>query len=187
MFAGCNPRYNQEGGGGGRDMGGFWRMFGYSGQNFSFDCPSEDDRVGLGNQTLQAGWIFTETCKYGYLGSDSLNSYIKVETPNVTGGVMGEATKTSFSYTWADARLPHNLYLWADASQPSGDTAPRGGVKIYGFTVYYLNNGVRHTKVYDGVPWMDENNVPCIYDSVSNTLQYNCATDPQPFLYGTIS
>lgn len=183
VIAGCNPRYDQEGGGGGRDMGGFWRIFGHNGANFCFDCPSENDRNSIVGQVI-ANRIYTETCKYGYLGTSTLRTYFKVEYENT---VLGENYKSGLGYSWTQARLPHNLYLWSDNSQTSGDTAPRQGVKIYKFTVWYLENGERHTKVYEGIPWMNENNVACIYDSVSNTLQYNCATtNPQPFLYGTI-
>lgn len=182
VFAGCNPRYSKAGGGGDRDMGGFWRIFGHGGAHFCFDCPSEDDRNSV-TGTMVADRLYTETAKYGYLGTDELRSYLKVEYDNT---VQEESYKSSFRYSWTQAKLPHNLYLWSDNSQTSGDTAPRQGVKIYKFTVWYLENGNRHTKVYEGVPWMDINNVPCIKDLVSGQLQYNCASNPQPFLYGEI-
>lgn len=182
VFAGCNPRYNQAGGGGYRDMGGFWRIFGHSGAHFCFDCPSEDDRNQVSGQMV-ANQIYTETAKYGYLGTDELRSYLKVEYDNT---VQGESYKSGLRYSWTQAKLPHNIYLWSDNSQTSGDTAPREGVKIYSFTAWYLENGERHTKIYEGVPWMDANNVPCIKDLVSGQLQYNCASNPSPFLYGEI-
>lgn len=183
VFAGCNPRYNQAGGGGGRDMGGFWRIFGHGGAHFCFDCPSEDDRNSISGNMV-ANRIYTETAKYGYLGTNELRTYLKVAHG---GATQGENYKSGLAYSWANANLPHNLYLWSDNSQTSGDTAPRQGVKIYGFTVWYLENGERHTKVYEGVPWMDESNVPCIRDLVSGQLQYNCALNPSPFLYAEIS
>lgn len=179
QIAGCNPRDNGQGL---RDMGGFWRIFGHSGQNFCFDCPSEDDRVNV-NGSMVANRIYTETNKYGYLGTSELRSYIKVEYEDT---VQGENYKSGLRYKWWDAALPHNIYLWSDNSQASGDTAPRGGVRIYGFTAWYLENGVRHTKIYEAVPWMDSNNVPCIKDLVSGQLQYNCATGGATFDYGTI-
>lgn len=182
VFAGCNPRYNQEGGQGSRDMGGFWRIFGHGGQHFCFDCPSEDDRNAISGNMV-ADTIYTETAKYGYLGTNELRSYLKLEAE---GSVVGENYKGGLMYTWSDAALPHKLYLWSDNSQADGDTAPRQGVKIYSFTVWYLENGVRHTKIYEGVPWMDSNNVPCIKDLVSGQLQYNCATGGATFDYGTI-
>ena len=182
VFAGCNPQFNQEAGGGSRDMGGFWRLFGHGGGNFCFDCPSEDDRLTLG-LTMEANRVYTETAKYGYLGTNELTSYLKVTYTDYSGTEQSkEGTKTP-KFTWNEAALGHNLYLWADDSRSPGDSAPRAGVRIYGFTVYYLENGVRHTKVYEGVPWMDSNGVACIKDLVSGQLQYNCSSDPKPFLY----
>lgn len=182
LVAGNNPRYNQAGGGGSRDMGGFWRIFGHGNTNhFCFDCPSEDDRLQVPG-TMVPNRIYTETAKYGYLGTSTLRSYLKIEYENT---LQGENYLTP-RYTWSQAHLPHNLYLWSDNSQTTGDTAPRGGVKIYSFTVYSLENGERVEKLYEGLPWMDTQDVPCIKDTVSNTLQYNCSSDPQPFLYGEI-
>ena len=189
VFAGCNPRYNQAGGGGSRDMGGFWRIFGHSGAHFCFDCPSEDDRNQISGQ-MEANRIYTETCKYGYLDGITLRSYLKVTylSQNPYGEVtVGSNWLLNPRYSWTNAALPHNLYLWSDNSQSSGDTAPREGVKIYRFTVWYLDGETRHTKVYEGVPWMDANNVPCIKDLVSGQLQYNCASNPSPFLYAELS
>lgn len=190
MFAGAHPRYNQAGGGGSRDMGGFWRIFGHGGANFCFDCPSEDDRVSVSGNMV-AGRLYTEYAKYGYLNiggaTEAMRSYLKVEyEDNGSTVVQGESSIVS-SYSWTQANLPHNLYLWSDNSQTSGDTAPRGGVRIYKFTVYRLESGVRVQKLYEGLPWMDENNVPCIKDTVSDTLQYNCASGGAAFLYGEIS
>ena len=182
VFAGCNPQFNQEAGGGDRDMGGFWRLFGHGGGNFCFDCPSEDDRLDLG-LTMEANIVYTETAKYGYLGTNELTSYLKVTYTDDSGTEQSrEGTKTP-KFTWNEAALGHNLYLWADDPRSKGDSAPRSGVRIYGFTVYYLENGVRHTKVYEGVPWLDSNGVACIKDLVSGQLQYNCSSDPKPFLY----
>lgn len=180
LIAGCNPREN---GNQGRDMGGFWRIFGHGGAHFCFDCPSEDDRNSVSGNMV-ANRIYTETTKYGYLGTDELRTYLKVEYDNT---VQGENSMGSLSYSWSDADNPHNLYLWADLSTDAGsgqDTAPRGGVRIYSFTAWYLENGVRHTKIYEGVPWMDANNVPCIKDLVSGQLQYNAGN--ATFLYGEI-
>lgn len=183
VFAGCNPRFNQEAGGGSRDMGGFWRLFGiWFRNNFCFDCPSEDDRLKL-NLTMEANRVYTETAKYGYLGTNELTSYLKVTYTDDSGTEQSEEGTLTPSRSWTEAALGHNLYLWADDSRSVGDTAPRSGVRIYGFTVYYLENGVRHTKVYEGVPWMDSNGVACIKDLVSGQLQYNCSSDPKPFLY----
>ena len=190
VFAGCNPQFSQEAGGGGRDMGGFWRLFGYNYNNFCFDCPSEDDRLSLGGPslvgprlTMEANRIYTETAKYGYLGTNELTSYLKVTYTDDSGTEQSkEGTKTPSRY-WYEAALGHNLYLWADDPRSPGDSAPRSGVRIYGFTVYYLENGVRHTKVYEGVPWLDSNGVACMKDLVSGQLQYNCSSDPKPFLY----
>ena len=182
VFAGCNPQFNQEAGGGSRDMGGFWRLFGHGGGNFCFDCPSEDDRITL-SLTMEANRVYTETAKYGYLGTNELTSYLKVTYTDDSGTEQStEGTKTP-KFTWNEAALGHNLYLWADDPRSPGDSAPRSGVRIYGFTVYYLENGVRHTKVYEGVPWMDSNGVACIKDLVSGQLQYNCSSDPKPFLF----
>lgn len=182
VFAGCNPRFNQEAGGGDRDMGGFWRLFGHGGDNFCFDCPSEDDRLGLGLR-MEANRVYTETAKYGYLGTNELTSYLKVTYTDDSGTEQSsEGTLTPRRF-WNEAALAHNLYLWADDSRSKGDSAPRSGVRIYGFTVYYLENGVRHTKVYEGVPWLDSSGVACMKDLVSGQLQYNCSPDPKPFLY----
>ena len=190
MFAGCNPRFNQEAGGGDRDMGGFWRLFGARRKEFCFDCPSEDDRLSLGGLslmgsglTMEANRIYTETAKYGYLGTDKLTSYLKVTYTDDSGTEQSKEGTLTPSRYWYEAALGRNLYLWADDSRSKGDTAPRSGVRIYGFTVYYLENGVRHTKVYEGVPWLDSNGVACIKDLVSGQLQYNCSSDPKPFLY----
>ena len=182
MFAGCNPQFNQEAGGGDRDMGGFWRLFGYSYNNFCFDCPSEDDRLKL-DLEMEDNIIYTETAKYGYLGTNELTSYLKVTYTDYSGTEQSREGTLTPKFTWNEAALGHNLYLWADDSRSPGDSAPRSGVRIYGFTVYYLENGVRHTKVYEGVPWMDSNGVACIKDLVSGQLQYNCSSDPKPFLY----
>lgn len=183
VFAGCNPRFNQESGGGSRDMGGFWRLFGiWFRNNFCFDCPSEDDRLKL-NLPMEANRIYTETAKYGYLGTNELTSYLKVTYTDDSGTEQSEEGTLTPSRSWTEAALGHNLYLWADDSRSVGDTAPRSGVRIYGFTVYYLENGVRHTKVYEGVPWLDSNGVACMKDLVSGQLQYNCSSDPKPFLY----
>ena len=182
VFAGCNPQFNQEAGGGDRDMGGFWRLFGWGGGNFCFDCPSEDDRLDLG-LTMEANIVYTETAKYGYLGTYELTSYLKVTYTDDSGTEQSEEGTLTPGYTWTEAALGHNLYLWADDPRSPGDSAPRSGVRIYGFTVYYLENGVRHTKVYEGVPWLDSNGVACIKDLVSGQLQYNCSSDPKPFLY----
>ena len=184
VFAGCNPQFNQEAGGGGdRDMGGFWRLFGHRNGNFCFDCPSEDDRISL-PLTMEANRVYTETAKYGYLGTNELTSYLKVTYTDDSGTEQSEeGTLPTPSYTWTEAALAHNLYLWADDPRSPGDSAPRSGVRIYGFTVYYLENGVRHTKVYEGVPWLDSSGVACIKDLVSGQLQYNCSPDPKPFLY----
>ena len=183
VFAGCNPRFNQEAGGGSRDMGGFWRLFGIRFRNgFCFDCPSEDDRLKL-NLPMEANRIYTETAKYGYLGTNELTSYLKVTYTDDSGTEQSEEGTLTPSRSWTEAALGHNLYLWADDSRSVGDTAPRSGVRIYGFTVYYLENGVRHTKVYEGVPWLDSNGVACMKDLVSGQLQYNCSPDPKPFLY----
>ena len=182
VFAGCNPQFNQEAGGGDRDMGGFWRLFGHGGGNFCFDCPSEDDRLDLG-LTMEANIVYTETAKYGYLGTNELTSYLKVTYTDDSGTEQSKEGTLTPSRSWNEAALGHNLYLWADDSRSVGDTAPRSGVRIYGFTVYYLENGVRHTKVYEGVPWLDSNGVACIKDLVSGQLQYNCSPDPKPFLY----
>lgn len=181
LIAGCNP-YNN--GGGSRDQGGHWRIFGYDGGNFCFDCPSEDDRLQV-NGDLVENTVYTETAKYGFLGTNQLSSYLKVESSDST---VEEGTKTNFQFRWYNAQNPYNLYLWSDNSQASynADTAPRQGVKIYRFTAWYLENGVRHTKIYEGVPWLDANGVPCIKDLVSEQLQYNCASDPLPFLYEEI-
>ena len=182
VFAGCNPRFNQEAGGGSRDMGGFWRLFGHNNGNFCFDCPSEDDRLTLG-LTMEANRIYTETAKYGYLGTNELTSYLKVTYTDDSGTEQSKEGTLTPSRSWNEAALGHNLYLWADDSRSVGDTAPRSGVRIYGFTVYYLENGVRHTKVYEGVPWLDSSGVACMKDLVSGQLQYNCSPDPKPFLY----
>ena len=182
VFAGCNPQFNQEAGGGSRDMGGFWRLFGHGGGNFCFDCPSEDDRIDLG-LTMEANRIYTETAKYGYLGTDELTSYLKLTYTDDSGTEQSREGTLTPKFTWNEAALGHNLYLWADDSRSPGDSAPRSGVRIYGFTVYYLENGVRHTKVYEGVPWLDSNGVTCMKDLVSGQLQYNCSPDPKPFLY----
>ena len=182
VFAGCNPQFNQEAGGGSRDMGGFWRLFGHNNGNFCFDCPSEDDRLTLG-LTMEANRIYTETAKYGYLGTNELTSYLKVTYTDDSGTEQSEEGTKTPKFTWTEAALGHNLYLWADDPRSKGDSAPRSGVRIYGFTVYYLENGVRHTKVYEGVPWLDSNGVACIKDLVSGQLQYNCSSDPKPFLY----
>ena len=183
VFAGCNPRFNQEAGGGSRDMGGFWRLFGIWFKNgFCFDCPSEDDRLKL-NLPMEANRIYTETAKYGYLGTNELTSYLKVTYTDDSGTEQSKEGTLTPSRSWTEAALGHNLYLWADDSRSVGDTAPRSGVRIYGFTVYYLENGVRHTKVYEGVPWLDSNGVACMKDLVSGQLQYNCSPDPKPFLY----
>ena len=182
VFAGCNPQFNQEAGGGDRDMGGFWRLFGHGGGNFCFDCPSEDDRISL-DLTMEANRIYTETAKYGYLGTNDLTSYLKVTYTDDSGTEQSREDTLTPRYNWNLAALAHNLYLWADDPRSPGDSAPRTGVRIYGFTVYYLENGVRHTKVYEGVPWLDSNGVACIKDLVSGQLQYNCSSDPKPFLY----
>ena len=182
VFAGCNPRFNQEAGGGSRDMGGFWRLFGHNNGNFCFDCPSEDDRLKL-NLPMEANRIYTETAKYGYLGTNELTSYLKVTYTDDSGTEQSKEGTLTPSRSWNEAALGHNLYLWADDSRSVGDTAPRSGVRIYGFTVYYLENGVRHTKVYEGVPWLDSSGVACMKDLVSGQLQYNCSPDPKPFLY----
>ena len=182
VFAGCNPQFNQEAGGGDRDMGGFWRLFGHGGGNFCFDCPSEDDRISL-DLTMEANRIYTETAKYGYLGTNDLTSYLKVTYTDDSGTEQSREDTLTPRYNWNLAALAHNLYLWADDPRSPGDSAPRTGVRIYGFTVYYLENGVRHTKVYEGVPWLDSNGVACIKDLVSGQLQYNCSPDPKPFLY----
>ena len=182
MFAGCNPQFNQEAGGGDRDMGGFWRLFGHGGGNFCFDCPSEDDRLTL-SLTMEANRVYTETAKYGYLGTNELTSYLKVTYTDDSGTEQSKEGTLTPKFTWNEAALGHNLYLWADDPRSPGDSAPRSGVRIYGFTVYYLENGVRHTKVYEGVPWMDSNGVACIKDLVSGQLQYNCSSDPRPFLW----
>ena len=182
VFAGCNPQFNQEAGGGDRDMGGFWRLFGYGGGNFSFDCPSEDDRLTLG-LTMEANRVYTETAKYGYLGTNELTSYLKVTYTDDSGTEQSTEGTLTPGRSWTEAALGHNLYLWADDPRSPGDSAPRSGVRIYGFTVYYLENGVRHTKVYEGVPWLDSNGVACMKDLVSGQLQYNCSSDPKPFLY----
>lgn len=184
VFAGCNPQFNQEAGGGDRDMGGFWRLFGHSNGNFCFDCPSEDDRLTLG-LTMEANRVYTEIAKYGYLGTNELTSYLKVTYTDDSGTEQSEeGTLPTPSYSWNQAALGHNLYLWADDPRSIGHTAPREGVRIYGFTVYYLENGVRHTKVYEGVPWLDSNGVACMKDLVSGQLQYNCSsTNPKPFIY----
>lgn len=182
VFAGCNPQFNQEAGGGDRDMGGFWRLFGHRNGNFCFDCPSEDDRISL-PLTMEDNRIYTETAKYGYLGTNELTSYLKVTYTDDSGTEQSEEGTKTPKFTWNEAALGHNLYLWADDSRSKGDSAPRSGVRIYGFTVYYLENGVRHTKVYEGVPWLDSSGVACIKDLVSGQLQYNCSPDPKPFLY----
>lgn len=184
VFAGCNPQFSQEAGGGGRDMGGFWRLFGHENGNFCFDCPSEDDRLDLG-LTMEANRVYTETAKYGYLGTNELTSYLKVTYTDDSGTEQSrEGTLPTPSYSWNQAALGHKLYLWADDPRSIGHTAPREGVRIYGFTVYYLENGVRHTKVYEGVPWLDSNGVACMKDLVSGQLQYNCSsTNPKPFIY----
>ena len=182
VFAGCNPQFSQEAGGGDRDMGGFWRLFGHGGGNFCFDCPSEDDRITL-SLTMEANRIYTETAKYGYLGTNGLTSYLKVTYTDDSGTEQSEEGTLTPAYNWNEAALAHNLYLWADDPRSPGDSAPRSGVRIYGFTVYYLENGVRHTKVYEGVPWLDSNGVACMKDLVSGQLQYNCSPDPKPFLY----
>ena len=182
VFAGCNPQFNQEAGGGSRDMGGFWRLFGHNNGNFCFDCPSEDDRLTLG-LTMEANRIYTETAKYGYLGTNELTSYLKVTYTDDSGTEQSKEGTLTPSRSWNEAALGHNLYLWADDPRSKGDSAPRSGVRIYGFTVYYLENGVRHTKVYEGVPWLDSSGVACIKDLVSGQLQYNCSSDPKPFLY----
>ena len=182
VFAGCNPQFSQEAGGGDRDMGGFWRLFGHGGGNFCFDCPSEDDRIDLG-LTMEANRVYTETAKYGYLGTNELTSYLKVTYTDDSGTEQSREGTLTPRYNWNLAALAHNLYLWADDPRSPGDSAPRSGVRIYGFTVYYLENGVRHTKVYEGVPWMDSNGVACMKDLVSGQLQYNCSPDPKPFLY----
>ena len=183
VFAGCNPQFSQEAGGGDRDMGGFWRLFGHTGnQGFYFDCPSEDDRLDLG-LTMEANIVYTETAKYGYLGTNELTSYLKVTYTDDSGTEQSREGTLTPVYNWNVAALGHNLYLWADDPRSPGDSAPRTGVRIYGFTVYYLENGVRHTKVYEGVPWLDSNGVACIKDLVSGQLQYNCSPDPKPFLW----
>ena len=182
VFAGCNPQFSQEAGGGDRDMGGFWRLFGHSNGNFCFDCPSEDDRISLG-LTMEANRVYTETAKYGYLGTNELTSYLKVTYTDDSGTEQSREGTLTPKFTWTEAALGHNLYLWADDPRSPGDSAPRSGVRIYGFTVYYLENGVRHTKVYEGVPWLDSNGVACMKDLVSGQLQYNCSSDPKPFLY----
>lgn len=182
VFAGCNPQFNQEAGGGDRDMGGFWRLFGHGGGNFCFDCPSEDDRLDLGLE-MEANRIYTETAKYGYLGTNELTSYLKLTYTDDSGTEQSREGTLTPSRSWNEAALGHNLYLWADDPRSKGDTAPRSGVRIYGFTVYYLENGVRHTKVYEGVPWLDSSGVACMKDLVSGQLQYNCSPDPKPFLY----
>ena len=182
VFAGCNPQFNQEAGGGDRDMGGFWRLFGHGGGNFCFDCPSEDDRLDLG-LTMEANIVYTETAKYGYLGTNELTSYLKLTYTDDSGTEQSKEGTLTPSRSWNEAALGHNLYLWADDPRSPGDSAPRSGVRIYGFTVYYLENGVRHTKVYEGVPWLDSSGVACIKDLVSGQLQYNCSPDPKPFLY----
>ena len=174
VFAGCNPQFNQEAGGGDRDMGGFWRLFGHGWGNFCFDCPSEDDRLDLG---------LTMAAKYGYLGTNELTSYLKVTYTDDSGTEQSREGTLTPGRSWNEAALGHNLYLWADDPRSPGDSAPRSGVRIYGFTVYYLENGVRHTKVYEGVPWLDSNGIACIKDLVSGQLQYNCSPDPKPFLY----
>ena len=182
VFAGCNPQFSQEAGGGDRDMGGFWRLFGHGGGNFCFDCPSEDDRITL-SLTMEANRVYTETAKYGYLGTNELTSYLKVTYTDDSGTEQSREGTLTPKFTWNEAALGHKLYLWADDPRSVGDTAPRSGVRIYGFTVYYLENGVRHTKVYEGVPWLDSNGVACMKDLVSGQLQYNCSSDPKPFLY----
>lgn len=182
VFAGCNPQFNQEAGGGSRDMGGFWRLFGHRNGNFCFDCPSEDDRIDLG-LTMEANRVYTETAKYGYLGTNELTSYLKLTYTDDSGTEQSREGTLTPKFTWTEAALGHNLYLWADDPRSPGDSAPRSGVRIYGFTVYYLENGVRHTKVYEGVPWLDSSGVACIKDLVSGQLQYNCSPDPKPFLY----
>ena len=182
VFAGCNPQFNQEAGGGDRDMGGFWRLFGHGGGNFCFDCPSEDDRLDLG-LTMEANIVYTETAKYGYLGTNELTSYLKLTYTDDSGTEQSKEGTLTPGRSWNEAALGHNLYLWADDPRSPGDSAPRSGVRIYGFTVYYLENGVRHTKVYEGVPWLDSNGVACMKDLVSGQLQYNCSSDPRPFLW----
>ena len=182
VFAGCNPQFSQEAGGGDRDMGGFWRLFGHRGSHFCFDCPSEDDRLSL-PLTMEANRVYTETAKYGYLGTNELTSYLKVTYTNDSGTEQSREGTLTPGRSWNEAALGHNLYLWADDPRSPGDSAPRSGVRIYGFTVYYLENGVRHTKVYEGVPWLDSNGIACIKDLVSGQLQYNCSPDPKPFLY----
>ena len=182
VFAGCNPQFNQEAGGGDKDMGGFWRLFGLKGSNFCFYCPSDNDRIRL-NLTMEANRVYTETAKYGYLGTNELTSYLKLTYTDDSGTEQSREGTLTPRYTWNEAALGHKLYLWADDPRSVGDTAPRSGVRIYGFTVYYLENGVRHTKVYEGVPWLDSNGVACIKDLVSGQLQYNCSSDPKPFLY----
>ena len=183
VFAGCNPQFSQEAGGGDRDMGGFWRLFGHRGSHFCFDCPSEDDRLDLVGLTMEANRVYTETAKYGYLGTNELTSYLKVTYTDDSGTEQSREGTLTPKFTWNEAALGHNLYLWADDPRSPGDSAPRSGVRIYGFTVYYLENGVRHTKVYEGVPWLDSNGIACIKDLVSGQLQYNCSSDPKPFLY----
>lgn len=168
LIAGCNDP----------SWGGDWRIFGYSGGNFCFDIFSDtsSDRVNLG-YNMTAGQVYTETVRASIRSDNQASMYIKVEG-------LGEKTQTSY-YSFGVMHIDNLLYLFYDIDH-SGDVSARGGLQIYGFTVYTTLDDVRVSKIYEGVPWMDPENIPCFKDLVSGELQYNCASDPQPFLYGEI-
>lgn len=165
-----------------RDTGGFWRLFNWDAgddpdqKRICFDCPSEDDRAYVEN--AQTDTVYTAIQKY-YEKSDG--SYeTSLEVPELQEVSAGEPMSS-----WRDALNGYDLYLFSDNIQSTGDTCACGGTRIYRYTVWTLESGVRSQKIYDGIPWM-HNGVPCIKDLVSGQLQYNCASSPQPFLYGTI-
>ena len=152
----------------------------HGGAHFCLDVPSEDDRISVkGN--LVANQVYTAEQKY-YRKNGTYKSYLKVEG-------VGDTSDQWFNYNWSDARRRHHLYLFSDNEMynVNGDTACRSGTRIYQYEIWTLNNGNKSQKIYDGWPWMDNNNVPCWYDKKSKTLQYNCSPDNNTFLYGEIT
>lgn len=159
--------------------GNYFRLFGYPERPFCFDCPSDGNtRVSL-NNTMSSNTTYTATVRREH--SSAALDDVSIEVYLGETRIGGQSGKTSRMVD-GDAK---NIYLWMPSTDYSWMCAS-GGVKIYGCTIYYLETGVRHTKVYEGVPWVDLNDVACVKDLVSGQLQYNSATNPQPFLYAEI-
>ena len=126
-------------------------------------------------------YVFGASNDYFSTGSYTLNTKIKFELDaknkqfkcyDINGQIVSQ--NNNFNVRASTQNTTSALFAWRNSD---GIVAYKGYFKVYSYK-YYNNDEL----LQDLIPCLDNNNEPCMYDTISKQTFYNSGTGE--FLYG---